>query len=102
MQTSSSPLAICLQIAAAVVLKIASKMADYNASASSSINQNLSSSSDESDVEITSEEPAVTSLLQKLKAPKQSELCRKRKIQCNPPTGKKKIFRSTWVEGTKS
>ena len=65
-------------------------MADYNASASSSINQNLSSSSDESDVEITSEEPAVTSLLQKLKAPKQSELCRKRKIQCNPPTGKKK------------
>ena len=45
-------------------------------------------SSSDREVEITSEEP--TSMLQKLRASKVSDLCMKRYIQCNPPTGKKR------------
>ena len=58
----------------------ASKMADVAAGFGS----NLCSSdefSNDGGVEITSEEP--TSMLQKLRAPKVSDLGRKRKIQCN-------------------
>ena len=69
-------------------------MADITLAASF---KDISSSCDESlsnnEVEITEdedEEPAVTSLLQKLKAPKKSELSRKRKILSLPPTGKKR------------
>ena len=65
----------------------ASKMADVAAGSSANLCSSDEFSSD-GEVQITSEEP--TSMLQKLRVPKVSDLGRKRKIQCNPPTGKKR------------
>ena len=50
--------------------------------------QDFDSSSD-NEVERESE-PVARNLLQRLKAPKKSDLCRKRKIQSLPPIGKKR------------
>ena len=58
----------------------ASKMADVAAGSSANLCSSDEFSSDV-EIEITSEEP--TSMLQKLRAPKVSDLGRMRKIQCN-------------------
>ena len=58
----------------------ARKMADVAAGSSANLCSSDEFSSD-GEVKITSEEP--TSMLQKLRAPKVSDLGRKRKIQCN-------------------
>ena len=62
-------------------------------SATSSSQTNVLLETEDSDIEVVetaNEEPQVTSILQKLKAPTQSDISTKRKIQHRPPTGKKK------------
>ena len=70
-----------------------SKMADSalpSTSSTQDISSSESSESENDETEVTSEEPLAASMLLKLKAPKKSELSRKRKVQSLPPVGKKR------------
>ena len=55
-----------------------------------------SSKDSNTDIELESSEPAVVSLLSRLRAPTNADLSRKRKVQSNPPNGKK---RSSHTQG---